>query len=511
MSGEKSTTIRYDPKGELILSIRSTKENLLRNIRFLSQQMKELIHRIEKEKLSIKDRNLKNFLNDYIEPLNARTGDLKEKENAVDAFPVRTEAKIKELERDQKALVKEYNYNKMISDELQSISLKISEIIEIDNIILKIEADIDEAESLMKNNGSLLQEWTPKGYEELVKGGEVFKKRFDKYMGDIGTSKTDSPNLSSIKEVYKTIRNHINKIVALVTDYTVKDHEVKTLKNKIGKLEQDISEQVISTKDIVIKNILSAYLSKLKMGEAEIEMKKYEGIDKTLDSISGNLPLLRKADEINSKIENEIDRIDSIFKENDTILRKWVIKDYECYLKDKEDITSKLAIYKKELQKGEVIDSTELNNILKLAKKLSDKIVSSLSVANENDKLHQKRLYVIKSLREVCSALGFKEINKPHYEKEGDSYSTMIQDFDTRIYGTLAFRVALEGKLESSSGISVDECGDKFSEISGLLREHYGVETSFKQVGEEEPLKKTKTAKDLPKSSATIYKSKGGS
>jgi len=129
----------------------------------------------------------------------------------------------------------------------------------------------------------------------------------------------------------------------------------------------------------------------------------------------------------------------------------------------------------------------------------------------EKDNLHQKRLYVIKSLREVCASLGFDEINEPLYEKEGDAYSPVVQDFDTLIHGTLTFRMALEGNVESSSGISIDNCGEKFSEISELLREQYGIETSFKRAGEEEPLKKAKTAKDLPKSSATIYKSKGGS
>jgi len=342
MSGEKSSTISYDRRGEIILDTRSTKENLLRNIRFLKQQIEGLLKRIEKEKLSIKNRNLIKILDGYANTLNEGAKELAKKQEAIENFSIKTSAKIKELERDQKTITKEYDYNKRIADELQNINQRISETIEIENLISRVEADLFDAENLMRNNSGILKEWAPKEYEALDKESDVLRKEFDKYVRDIGGGKTDTPDLSSIKEIYKGVKNHINKIKNAVTDYAVKDEELKILKKRIEQLRQDISEQVISTKDMVIKNILSDYLNKLKIGEAEIERKKYEGIDKNLDSLSNNLPLLKKGDEIKSNIETEMSDIESIFKENDTILRKWVIRDYESYLKDKVEISIKL-------------------------------------------------------------------------------------------------------------------------------------------------------------------------
>lgn len=509
MSGTKTSDINYDRRGELILNIRSTKEDLLRHIRFLKQQNKELLKRIEKEKPSIKNRNLINILDSYADTLNARDEELSEKEKTIEDYSVRTSATIKELEKDQRTLSKEYDYINMVTGELQGINYRISEIVEIDNIIPEIEADIAEAESLMKTNGSLLQEWTPKGYEELVKESDVFKKRFDKYVGDINSGKTDSPDLASIKEIYKGIRNYINKIEALVTDYTVKDKEIKALKNRIEKLKKDINEQTIFTKDSVIKNILSDYLSRLKDDEGLIEKKNTMGVDNRLNTISHNLPLLKETDKINSDIESEINKVESIFKEHDGIFRKWVIKDYEGYLNVKGSIATRVSEFKKGL--GNNIDTAKFESLLTQSKSLSDKVATSLSLAMEKDKLHQKRLYVIKSLREVCASLGFHEMDEPHYAEKDNPYSLVVQTFDTLNLGTITFTVALEGKLESSSRISIDHCDEEFSKFSELLKEQFGIETSLKRIEEGEPIKKYKTAKDLPTSAGKMtQKNKGG-
>ena len=68
--------------------------------------------------------------------------------------------------------------------------------------------------------------------------------------------------------------------------------------------------------------------------------------------------------------------------------------------------------------------------------------------------------------------------------------------------------VALEGKLESSSCISVNNCDEEFSKFSDILKSQFGIETSLKRVEEGEPIKKYKTAKDLPTSAGKLSQSK---
>jgi hypothetical protein len=506
MSGKKCSPTSFDRRGEIILNIRSTREDLLRKAGFLEKQIEDLGTRVHKEKVSAKNKSLIDVLSNYLNTLNDITEEIESKEKTLDGFPVRNRASIDELEKDQGRLLKESEYMKRIANNLNTINSKISEIIEIDNVISRIEADFSEIESLMKSNSSLLQEWSPREYGELVRESDVLKERFSKYLTNIGSGKIDSINLLPIKEVYRGLRDHINKVEGMVTNYTVKDKEVKAIKNRIEKLRQNVNEQAISAKGPVIKSLLNEYLNRLKIGEAELEKKKYEGMSEMLDGLSHNLPLLEKVDEINYGIETEMSKIDSIFKENDAIFKKWVPKDYEDYLNIKGGIAAKLGEFKKELGGG--VDIAKFDSLLAQSGSLSDKVSSSLSMAIEKDKLHQKRLYVIKSLREVCASLGFQEVDDPHYSEKDNPYSPVIQTFDTLNLGTITFTVALEGKLESSSRISIDHCDEEFSKFSEVLKDQFGIETFLQRIEESEPIKKYKTAKDLPTSAGKLSQGK---
>jgi hypothetical protein len=508
MSGFKSSNISYDRRGELILTIRSTKEDLLRKLKALKKQMEDLHIRIKEAKLSIKNKSLLGILNNYIDTLNERGRGIENKENEIDNFVVRTGASIGKLEDDRKTLVKEYDYINKIANEINTINQKMSTSVEIDNMIPKLETDFNEVEHLLSNNRKLLQEWAPEEYGKLINQNASSKDKFNKYRIHMDSGKPEDLNVSSLREIYKDVSSNINKIENMITDSTVKDGEVKSLKKRIEKLRQDINEQTIYTKNSDIKNLLSEYLNKLKTSETGINKKKYEGIEQRLNGISHSLSILKKADEINSNIEAEMHNIESVFKENDAILRKWVKNDHEINLKEKESLCAELDKYKKNLQSREVADITNVSNISEKVKNLSDKIASSLSIATEKDKLHQKRLYVIKSLREVCASLGFQEIDEPHYSEKDNPYSPAVQSFDTLIYGTITFNVSLEGKLESSSCISVDNCDEEFSRFSELLKEQFGIETSLKRIEEGEPIKKYKTAKDFPTSAGKLSQGK---
>lgn len=510
MSGTKRSEIRYARRAELILNIGSLKEDLLRKVGFLKKQIEELCTRIEEERVSVKNTKLGAILNDYFGTLNARADEVKKNERTLEDFPIRTKGTDRELEKDQKALMKESDSNRKISDELGAIKERISNITQMDNIISKLETDFAEVERLMKNNRALLQEWAPKDYGQLAEEPILHKNRFDKVLGDIGSGKSGTLNPSLLGDIYKGLRSQISRIKNLVTDCSEKDHEVIALKNKIEKLKQDINEQAISAKDLVIRNVLGEYLNKLKGCEADILKKNYEGIGNKLDSLSNNLPSLRKADEINFNIETEMGKIESVIRENEAILRRWLKTDYESQLKETGNIRGEVDECKRKLQRGEFIDNPKLNNIFDQARNLSEKITSSLSIAAEKEKLHQKRIYIIRGLKGVCASLGFKELDEPHYKDKNNVYSSVSQSFDTLNLGTITFRVALEGKIESSSGITNDKCDKEFLRISELLKEQFGIETSFRRVDDGEPIKKYKTEEDLPTSAGKLSHKLGG-
>ena len=155
---------------------------------------------------------------------------------------------------------------------------------------------------------------------------------------------------------------------------------------------------------------------------------------------------------------------------------------------------------KKALVQSERLDAEGIKGLLTHLRRLSEDTEATRADATEKNELHKKRVYVVQGLRAVCASLGFQEIDKPHHAEKNDVYSPVVQSFDTMNLGAITFRVALEGRLESSSGIVVGKCDDEFIHIAELLKEQFGVETAFKLVEAGEPLKKTWTAKDLPTS-----------
>ena len=354
MSGTKTSDINYDRRGELILNIRSTKEDLLRNLKFFNNQIKELCSMIKEGAKLIKNKDLKILLGNCIDTLTTRSEELERKESALNNFSVRTNAAISELEREQQSFRDEYEFNKRISDELKAIGLRISDTVRIDNIISKLESDFGGVKGLIKDKGHLLQEWVSNEYNAMLIEGNLLKQRFDNFIRDIASGKTDKTSLSSINKIYRDVRSHINRISDILTDCTVKDSEVKALKKEIERLRKEIDEHHVLAKDSIIKNVLEDYLDRLKKDEGLIEKKEFQGVDNRLNTISHNLPLLKETDKINSDIESEINKVESIFKEHDGIFKDWVPKDYEGYLNVKGSIAAKLSEFKKEFSQPSI-------------------------------------------------------------------------------------------------------------------------------------------------------------
>jgi len=118
MSGTKSSDVNYDRRGDLILGIRSSREDLLRRMKFLTNEVQALCNKIDSTQLN--NKHLISALGRYIESLNGSIAEISEKEEILNRFTVRTGASLTELEKDQLMLGDEYNFNARVTNDTNS-------------------------------------------------------------------------------------------------------------------------------------------------------------------------------------------------------------------------------------------------------------------------------------------------------------------------------------------------------------------------------------------------------
>lgn len=105
-------------------------------------------------------------------------------------------------------------------------------------------------------------------------------------------------------------------------------------------------------------------------------------------------------------------------------------------------------------------------------------IVQAGEVASRNEERHQKRLEVLKSLRQVCADLGFQEIGAPVRPPGAGRGDPIVIAFDTLDRGTIKFVLALD-KVSTDSQIAAGRCLEETDRISELLQERFSIKTSF--------------------------------
>jgi len=118
--------------------------------------------------------------------------------------------------------------------------------------------------------------------------------------------------------------------------------------------------------------------------------------------------------------------------------------------------------------------------------------------AEEQEDRHQKRLYLLKALRQVCAEMGFREVAGPALEREGDRGSRLLLTVDTLDRGRISFSLALD-QISTFSEIADDRCFEEFGQLSQYLDEEFGIQTEFRLVeGEPLPRLRQKGELDLP-------------
>lgn len=131
---------------------------------------------------------------------------------------------------------------------------------------------------------------------------------------------------------------------------------------------------------------------------------------------------------------------------------------------------------------------------------IEETLATSSKHAVEQEEKHQRRLYLLKALQTVCAEMGFREIEPPVHEREGDRGSRIIYTVDTLDRGKIVFALSLEG-VSSYSETADTHCFEEFDTLSEFLAQEFGIHTEFQPVdGRPRPALKQKEEKALPRS-----------
>lgn len=491
MSGYKSTNIRYNRRGQLLLEIGNTVNSITEQMNVLRKKLNDCINKKSdlKNKLSKNlrvdeiDKSGKNLVNVFNE-IEQKQQDFEKISKNISGLSI---SEIEEINRiGSDVLKKILNFRSEIEKfefQLEKLKAVDKQMAELEDIRLKINTSL-------KQNASLIKGWDSDKYEELINEKNELDGKVESWQ--------KSPDLEFTKELVSQSRKFWAKLNAVIANCKEKDNTARNLIKQIETLMHEVEEKLKLVKTEFISIKFKKYIALFENETKNILDKKLKNIDKLLEETKKNIPMLLEIDKNIHEVEKCIDDIQKIWQEKELKFQRWCPDECNKLNDNIRKLISDLETFKMKILDKDIIDVEKSIELHDYSKGISAEINSLDEKINKNEELHQKRLYVIKALREVCASLGFKEKEPPHYLEDNNVNSPIIQTFDTLNLGDIKFIVTLDGKLESDSGISTDRCGLEFHEISKFLKEKFGMETEFKAIEESEPLKKQKSVIDLP-------------
>lgn len=498
MSGYKRSDIKYDQRGEILLKIRSTDYRILEQLNFLRTRLNEFFRRKEEAQKLLDNLNL-NEINEREKVLISIFHDLERKQgNLEKIYKNINRLNIQELQKISEDGWIVFTELKNLRDEIEKLEAQLEAVITINKLLAELK-DIElRIKTALEQNASLIKDWREVEHQKLL-------QEQDKLNNEIRSiEKTNDIQL--IKETLTKSRTYLAKLNGIITNCKEKDETARAQLEQIGVQIQELQKKLMLVKtDIVVKKI-KEFLSLLESEMKNIINRKLRDISGLLVETQKAIPLLLEIDKHMFKVEKIISNINKKWLENGEKIQKWY-SERSAQLRTKIDgFINNFENFKLVILTKNIFDIEKSKELFDALKVLMNELDTLIEDVNCKEEFHQKRLYVIKALREVCASLGFRELDSPHYAEENNFHSPIVQTFDTLNVGVIKFIITLDGKLESDSGISKDRCGLEFTDISKLLKDEFGVETEFRIVEEGEPLRKQKSAKDLPDASNKKFK-----
>lgn len=220
----------------------------------------------------------------------------------------------------------------------------------------------------------------------------------------------------------------------------------------IQRAENRISIKVSEEGDVpYLKNTLGRFTEMVEEGQMHME--------KTLETFTV------RADRMEKNLVMRLSRLESDFGGKEEGIETWLPANAERIRNLLKNITTEIE-YK---------NFGMAETFLTEAKMILDE---SVSKSQELEMKHQKRLYLLKSLRQVCSEMGFEETKAPDYQDETDRTKPIEFEVDTMDQGKITFYLSLDG-IRTFSEIMDGKCISEFDQLSEYLEEEFGVKTQF--------------------------------
>lgn len=146
----------------------------------------------------------------------------------------------------------------------------------------------------------------------------------------------------------------------------------------------------------------------------------------------------------------------------------------------------------------DIVERQEYHQFAPVLARERSRLAEAIRLAEELDDKHERRLYLLKAIRQAACDLRWHELGEPEYEQVGNLRSRIIYKVDTRIRGTIRFSIGLD-LIASTSDILDSHCVNEFDRLSELMRKQFGVQTKFRVPGADKPPKKVQRGeRDVP-------------
>lgn len=177
--------------------------------------------------------------------------------------------------------------------------------------------------------------------------------------------------------------------------------------------------------------------------------------------------LTQKADKMGRRLAQQLAAAEQTYLGRQELLRQWF----------GEQATQS---YEQRLSEARHMLDTECYSELEpFLSAFQSEVTHRIREAEQMEEKHQKRLYLLKALRQVCADMGFQEIAPPRFEEEGNRRSRILFAVDTFDRGKIEFKLSLE-QISAFSEISSDRCFEEFDTLSQFLDEAFGIQTDFR-------------------------------
>jgi len=196
--------------------------------------------------------------------------------------------------------------------------------------------------------------------------------------------------------------------------------------------------------------------------------------------------LVRKADEIGKRLAKRLAAVERLYIARRELLGLWGAQ-------------SQIQAWERTLADArQMLEHEQYSTLESALSSLATEIGARIQFAEEQEAKHQKRLYLLKALRQVCAELGFREVSEPRFEREDERGSRIVFTVDTLDRGQIAFTLSLDA-ISSFSEIADEKCFEEFGQLSRYLEEEFGIRTEFKtEDGRPIPKLLRKGEMDLP-------------